>query len=182
MRERRCFVRVPVGVEVSYQTGESATPRLAMSEDISQEGMRISQPELLERGTEISISFVLPSGGRLELAGKVVWCSKWSGPGQNLYHAGLRWLQIHAGARAHLNAFLIDRIEPGTPIMGIDASLSVPSDAAPEGSAFLSCESAPPPLSQRFTATQWIHWGTVLLGLVTTALAGALIGFWLYPK
>lgn len=180
MRERRCFVRVPVGVEISYQSGEEpSSPRLGMSEDVSQEGMRICQPEPLEKGKEILVSFSLPSGGRLEIAGKVVWCSKGSGPNQALYHAGLRWIQVPQAVRSRLNAFLIERIEPGTPILGFDNFPAVIRSANPPQPQVSVEIPAPPAL--KITGSRLIRWGAIALALLAVAFLGMLIGFLVYP-
>lgn len=179
MRERRCFVRVPVGVEVSYHFGEEAdAPHLGMSEDVSQEGMRISQPEPLEKGKEILVSFSLPSGGRMEITGKVVWCSNRPGAGQQLYHAGLRWIQINQTVRSRLNSFLIERIVPGTPIMGFDSSPAViRSMNLPQVSVEI-----PAPPAREITGPLLIRWGAIALAFLAVAFLGVLIGFWIYPR
>ncbi len=121
MRERRCFMRVPIGLEMTYQVGGQFMPlQLGMTEDLSQEGIRISQPEKLPTGSEVSLSFLLPTGGKLNIRGRVVWCAMKKGISQGLYQAGLRWIHIDTSSRGLLNAFLLDRVEPGASWKGIE--------------------------------------------------------------
>ena len=179
MRERRCFVRVPVGVEVSYQLPEETdAPHLGMSEDLSQEGMRICQPAPLEKGKMMLVSFSLPSAGRLAVEGKVVWCSDRHGAGQQLYHAGLRWVPMNQAMRSRLNAFLVERIVPGTSIMGFDTSPPVIHSINPPPPAV----EIPAPAAPKVTSSLLIRWGAIALALLAVALLGVLIGFWVYPR
>lgn len=113
MHERRAFVRIPLGLETTYQViGEAALPRLGLSEDLSLGGLRLSEPELLEPGSGISMNMTLPVQGPMVLRGMVAWCRPVGSNGNRRnghYRAGIRWLEIHPGAQARLNAFLTER-------------------------------------------------------------------------
>ena len=113
----------------------------------------------------------------MEIEGKVIWCSKWSGPSQMLYHAGLRWIQINQAVRSRLNSFLIERIEPGTPIMGFDNFPAVIRSMNPSQAP----EEIPAPPVPKITGSQLIRWGAIALALLAAAFLGMLIGFWVYP-
>ncbi len=107
MRERRAFIRVPVGVETTYQmVSVNIPPRLGLSEDLSLGGMRLSQVEALEPGRSITMNVSLPEG-QISLRGIVIWCRQAQTLGrQSGYQSGLRWLEVTPVAQARLNAFL----------------------------------------------------------------------------
>ena len=109
MRERRGFIRIPVGLEVCYQAAEGKRPlRLAMTEDLSLGGMQIWQPEPLEQGQKVNVDFTLPKEGHVALHGVVAWCRE-AVNGRGGYKAGIQWEELHPPSQARLNAFLIDR-------------------------------------------------------------------------
>lgn len=113
MRERRSFVRIPLGLETTYQViGEATAPRLGLSEDLSLGGLRLSEPEPLEPGSGISMNVTLPVQGPMVLRGMVAWCRPVGSNDDRRnghYWAGIRWLEINPAARARLNAFLTER-------------------------------------------------------------------------
>ncbi|MDO8730488.1 MAG: PilZ domain-containing protein [Candidatus Omnitrophota bacterium] len=110
MYEKRVHIRVPVGVEGSYQpTTRLAGPRLGMTRDISLGGARFVSPERLEPGGKISLTLSLPKEGEVILTGVVVWSRLMQqGRGQIGYESGLCWQNVDARAQARLNSFLTE--------------------------------------------------------------------------
>ena len=109
MRERRSFIRMPVGLEISYQAEEGKSPfRLAVTEDLSLGGMQVWQPQPLDVGQKVNVSFYLPREGQVALRGVVVW-SRESVNGRGGYKTGIQWEELHPPSQARLNAFLIER-------------------------------------------------------------------------
>lgn len=109
MHERRAYIRVPVGVETTYQVlNDLSPPRFGMSEDLSLGGMRITPSERLDPGERVSVHFTLPREGKISLTGVVVW-SRVSSNGGDACDAGIRWVEVNPSAQARLNAFLTDR-------------------------------------------------------------------------
>lgn len=110
MYEKRVHIRVPVGVEGSYQpTTRLAAPRLGMTRDISLGGARFVSPERLEPGGKISLTLSLPKEGEITLTGVVVWSRLMQqGSSQVGYESGLCWQNVDARAQARLNSFLTE--------------------------------------------------------------------------
>lgn len=110
MYEKRVHIRVPVGVEGSYQpTTRLAAPRLGMTRDISLGGARFVCPERLEPGGKISLTLSLPREGEVTLTGVVVWSRLTEqGGGQVGYESGLCWQNVDVRAQARLNSFLTE--------------------------------------------------------------------------
>ena len=108
MRERRAYIRVPVGLEATYQiVQEMGPPRLGLSVDLSAGGMRLHQPERLTPGHEVSLSAILPRAGQVTLRGIIVW-SREAVNGRGGHQAGIRWIEVSPAAQARLNAFLTE--------------------------------------------------------------------------
>ena len=113
MLERRCYIRVPIGVEATYQVVEKLiAPRLGISEDLSLGGMRLTQPECLEPGHPIIVTLSLPVEGQVVLQGCVIWCRE-AVERRNGHKAGIRWVEVSPIAQARLNAFLTQRTRSG---------------------------------------------------------------------
>ena len=110
MYEKRVHIRVPVGIEGSYQpTTRLAAPRLGMTRDISLGGARFASSDRLEPGDKISLSLSLPKEGEMVLTGVVVWSRIGEQrAGQAAYESGLCWENVDAHAQARLNSFLTD--------------------------------------------------------------------------
>ena len=110
MYEKRVHIRVPVGIEGSYQPiTRLAAPRLGMTRDISLGGARFVSADRLEPGGKISLTLALPKEGELVLTGVVVWSRMTEqGAGQVAYESGLCWQNVEAHAQARLNSFLTD--------------------------------------------------------------------------
>lgn len=107
MRERRSTIRIPVGVEGTYELAKGlGGPRLALSQDISQGGMRLVSAERLQPGDRIQISVQLPIQGPITMLGTVVWARETSQAGQTGYECGLRWTDLNPPSQARLNAFI----------------------------------------------------------------------------
>lgn len=110
--ERRASARVIVGLEATYQlSGESGSPQLALSRDVSHGGIRLWNPKPLEPGRAISLSLSLPNQDPVVLRGVVVWCRE-STNGRGGFQAGIRWMDPAPTAQARLNAFLSERTPP----------------------------------------------------------------------
>ena len=110
MYEKRVYIRVPVGVEGSYQpTSRLAPPRLGITQDISLGGARFLCPERLDPGGKISLTLSLPKEGEVTLNGAVVWSRlAQQTDGQIGYENGLCWQNVDTHAQARLNSFLTD--------------------------------------------------------------------------
>ena len=110
MYEKRIHIRVPVGIEGSYQpVTRLAAPRLGMTRDISLGGARFASAERLEPGGKISLTLSLPKQGEVVLTGVVVWSRMTEQEaGQIGYESGLCWQNVDAHAQARLNSFLTD--------------------------------------------------------------------------
>ncbi len=108
MHERRAYIRVPVGIEASYQLARNlSAPRFGMSQDVSLGGMRFTPSDPLQPGDKVSVTLALPREGDVILAGVVVWARE-SHDGRSRYEAGLRWTEVNPAAQARLNAFLTE--------------------------------------------------------------------------
>lgn len=109
MNERRGTIRVPVGIEGTFQLlGDLSGPRLGMTEDISLGGMRFSSGSRLPPGEKVAVSLNLPREGQVAITGVVVWSREAQESGQENFESGLRWLFVDAHAQARLNAFITD--------------------------------------------------------------------------
>ena len=130
MYEKRVHIRVPVGVEGSYQpTTRLAAPRLGMTRDISLGGARFVSTERLEPGGKISLTLSLPKEGEVILTGTVVWSRLTEqGGGQVGYESGLCWQNVDAHAQARLNSFLTDytRSDGAVIISNIQPGIQIP--------------------------------------------------------
>ncbi len=119
MYEKRVHIRVPVGLEGSYQpTTRLASPRLGMTRDISLGGARFSSAERLEPGGKVSLTLSLPREGEVILTGVVVWSRMMEqGGGQVGYESGLCWQNVDAQAQARLNSFLTEYTRSDQPVI-----------------------------------------------------------------
>ena len=128
MRERRTYIRFPVGLEAIYQIiQEMGPPRLGMTTDLSLGGARLSQPETLTPGHEVNVTITLPKEGKITLKGVVVWCREVAND-QIEHQAGVRWVEINPTSQARLNAFLNDRFLAGPQVVLVESP--PPSQAA----------------------------------------------------
>ena len=110
MYEKRIHIRVPVGLEGSYQpVARLAPPRLGMTRDISLGGARFVSTERMEPGSKISMTLSMPKEGEVGITGLVVW-SRLADQGgrQTAFESGLCWQNVDARAQARLNSFLTD--------------------------------------------------------------------------
>ncbi len=112
MQERRVFVRIPVGIDLTYQVKEGLTPpRLGLTEDLSLGGMRFRPLERMEAGQRISVTLDFPKQGKAILHGLVVW-SREVPIQAGGYQAGVRWDDIPPADQARLNAFVVEHMRP----------------------------------------------------------------------
>ncbi len=110
--ERRHFIRIPIGLEVTYQMErEAAHAHLGMAQDISLNGMRIHQYNPLNVGHRINVALTFPHLGKVHLRGVVVWCSHQDGSIPKSYQVGLRWAKLDPSARNRLNAFVNGQVD-----------------------------------------------------------------------
>lgn len=109
MDERRSTIRVPVGMEGTYQLlGDLSGPRLGLTQDISLGGVRLASAERLPPGEKVSISLNLPRAGAVSMTGVVLWSREMQEARQQSFEAGLRWLDVDAHTQARLNAFITE--------------------------------------------------------------------------
>lgn len=118
MDERRTTIRVPAGVEGTYQVLQRATPpRLGVTEDLSPGGMRFACPDLLYPGDNVAVKLNFPNEGTVALTGVVRWSREFVNSNQEGCEAGLLWTEIDPHAQARLNAFLSDRTQTETAVL-----------------------------------------------------------------
>ena len=119
MYEKRVHIRVPAGIEGSYQPiNRLAAPRLGITRDISLGGARFASSERLDPGAKISVSLALPRQGEVVITGLVIWSRiADQGGGQVNYESGLCWEHVEAHAQARLNSFLTDYTSSETPMI-----------------------------------------------------------------
>lgn len=123
MDERRADIRIPVGLEGTYQVLSRGAPsRLGITEDMSGAGMRFACPDLLYPGDTVSLHFDLPKEGSIEMTGVVRWSRE---SNQQGCQAGLCWTDINPRAQARLNAFLSDRTQANSSVLFSKAQLPV---------------------------------------------------------
>ena len=123
MKERRAYIRFPIGLETLYQViQETGSARLGMSFDVSLGGMRLSQPEALAPGHEVNITITLPQEGKITLKGSVVWCREGMS-GEVDHQTGIRWTEINPASQARLNAFLSERFLSGPQVVLTESPL-----------------------------------------------------------
>jgi len=110
MYEKRVHIRVPVGLEGSYQPlTRLAAPRIGMTRDISLGGARFVSTERMEPGSKIAMTLSMPKEGEVGVTGLVVWSRPAAaGAGETPYESGLFWQNVDAHAQARLNSFLTD--------------------------------------------------------------------------
>lgn len=114
MNERRVHLRVPVGLEGTYQLlGDLSGPRLGMTEDVSLGGLRLSSADRLQPGDSVAITLKFPEQGQVSVTGVVVWSREFDESGQRNFESGLRWTEIDAHAKARLNAFVTEYTRGG---------------------------------------------------------------------
>ena len=69
MYEKRIYIRVPVGIEGSYQQVSSlSAPRLGITRDVSLGCARFSCSERLEPGSKVALTLDLPEEGLQRVA------------------------------------------------------------------------------------------------------------------
>ncbi len=130
MYEKRVHIRIPAGIEGSYQPiTRLAAPRLGITLDISLGGARFASTDHLEPGAKVSMVLSLPKQGPVTLTGLVVWSrSAERRPGETGYEAGLCWENVDAHAQARLNSFLTDYTRFEEPVIITGGSLRLPDD------------------------------------------------------
>jgi len=119
MYEKRIHIRIPAGIEGSYQPmTRLAAPRLGITRDMSLGGARFASTDRIEPGAKISMVLSLPKQGEVNLTGLVVWSRLAElRPGETGYEAGLRWENVDLHAQARLNSFLIDYTHFAKPVI-----------------------------------------------------------------
>lgn len=109
MNERRAYIRVPVGTEGTYQRlGDLSGPHLALTEDISLGGLRLSSSDRLQPGDKVSVALKLPEQGEVDVTGVVVWSRESQQASQRNFEAGLQWSDMNVYAQARINAFVTE--------------------------------------------------------------------------
>lgn len=115
MYEKRVHIRLPVGLEGTYQPMTRLEgPRLGITQDISIGGARFASTEQLQPGAKVALTLSLPGQGEATLNGMVVW----SRPGSTgTYDAGLCWDNLDASAKSRLDGFLTGHAAIGAPMI-----------------------------------------------------------------
>ena len=74
-KERRKFKRFDAYMSVRYQVpGQQETPGIALSKDLSREGLKINSPTQLAEGTTLDLELDIPDDPKpVRTSGKIVW-------------------------------------------------------------------------------------------------------------
>jgi uncharacterized protein (TIGR02266 family) len=102
--ERRSFPRLPLEVEIGFHSETNFYAGL--SQDISAGGIFVATHELMEIGTQVSVSFALPAVGEIKADGKVVWVRQ---PLEGEPGIGIRFEQLADADRALIERFIEKR-------------------------------------------------------------------------
>ena len=111
-RERRKSARVAVQAEISLRIGVSGTPESTVVEgillDLSTGGMDVLAAHPLPSDSLVHASFALPGAGNIDGNAEVAWTTA---NGQ----IGLRFVEMDAEMRQHLNEWLIAHSQDALP-------------------------------------------------------------------
>jgi uncharacterized protein (TIGR02266 family) len=105
--ERRRFPRIPVSLEVSFDTGEEILSSYLF--DLNEGGLFISTPNPMEVGTRMRLYFKLPHREEsLDIVGTVVWRQgedSTSKPGM-----GVRFDEVKEENRELFDAYILEQL------------------------------------------------------------------------
>jgi uncharacterized protein (TIGR02266 family) len=102
--ERRSFPRLPLEVEIGLHSETNFYTGL--SQDISAGGIFVATHELMDIGTQVSVSFALPAVGEIKADGTVVWVRQ---PLEGKPGIGIRFEKLGADERALIERFTEER-------------------------------------------------------------------------
>lgn len=94
-KERRKFKRFDAYMSVRYQFSEGKQEEgIALSKDLSREGLKINSPTPLPEGTNVDLELDIPDDPKsVRTTGKIVW-SRSSGGQDQGYDIGIRFLMM----------------------------------------------------------------------------------------
>lgn len=94
-KERRKFKRFDAYMSVRYQlSGTDEVKGIALSKDLSREGLKFNSPMRLTEGTTLNLELDIPDDPRpVRTTGKVVWSHTLQGQDQG-FDVGIRFLTI----------------------------------------------------------------------------------------
>lgn len=94
-KERRKFKRFDAYMSVRYQLPNEKDPRgIALSKDLSREGLKISSPVHLPEGTKLDLELDIPDDPKpVHTTGKIVWSSSSQSQDQG-YDVGIRFVMM----------------------------------------------------------------------------------------
>ena len=95
-KERRKFKRFDAYMSVRYHFPESKQPEqgIALSKDLSREGLKINSPTQLPEGTAVDLELDIPDDPKpVRTTGKIVWSRSSQGQDQG-YDIGIRFMMM----------------------------------------------------------------------------------------
>ncbi len=94
-KERRKFKRFDAYMSVRYQlSGTEEVKGIALSKDLSREGLKFNSPTRLAEGTTLNLELDIPDDPKpVRTTGKVVWSHTLQGQDQG-FDVGIRFLTI----------------------------------------------------------------------------------------
>ncbi|MFC1577198.1 PilZ domain-containing protein [Candidatus Omnitrophota bacterium] len=93
MEEKREFTRFKTSMTVIYRIGNGRNETVSRLEDVSREGMRLSDQSPVSAGMSLELNIVVPGHDAPVVAmARSVWCKKTD---DYAYKKGLRFTDIH---------------------------------------------------------------------------------------
>lgn len=97
--ERRKFVRLPASFAVECQIPDAtgAETRVAYSRNVSVGGLGVVLSERHPVGTELELTFRLPTGERVHACGRIAWVDEFTVGRDKAFDTGIEFVDIGAG-------------------------------------------------------------------------------------
>ena len=94
-KERRKFKRFDAYMSVRYQVpGSEESKGIALSKDLSREGLKLNSPTRLPEGSTVSLELDIPDDPKpVRTNGKIIWARSSQGQDQG-YDVGIRFLTM----------------------------------------------------------------------------------------
>ena len=93
-KERRKFKRFDAYMSVRYQVPGSQDQGVALSKDLSREGLKINVPTRLTEGSTLSLELDIPDDPKpVKTSGKIVWSGSQNSQEQG-FDAGVRFVMM----------------------------------------------------------------------------------------
>lgn len=93
-KERRKFKRFDAYMSVRYQFPDNKDRGIALSKDISREGLKINSPSKLSEGSTLDLELDIPDDPKpVRTSGKIVWSRSSQGQDEG-YDMGVRFVMM----------------------------------------------------------------------------------------